>query len=82
MAAKKKEKRTFITITTVQDQYLSFATFRTPVFSHWSLPLYILMVCYCMLQTYFQTKNGKKGKGQELECTDTVSTCTYTSLFA
>jgi hypothetical protein len=32
-----KEKRT--SITTVPDQYLSFATFLTPLVSHWSLPI-------------------------------------------
>jgi hypothetical protein len=32
-----KEER--ISITTVQDQFLSFAIFLTPLVSHWSLPL-------------------------------------------
>jgi hypothetical protein len=34
---KKKEKRT--SITTIQDQYLSFASFPAPLVSQWSLPL-------------------------------------------
>ena len=33
-----KKKRT--SITTVQDQYLSFASFPAPLVSHWSLPLW------------------------------------------
>jgi hypothetical protein len=37
MAAKLKEKRT--SITTVRDQFLSFATFPNHLFSHWPLPL-------------------------------------------
>ncbi len=37
MAAKLKDKRT--SITTVRDQFQSFATFPTPLVSHWSLPL-------------------------------------------
>jgi hypothetical protein len=37
MAAKLKEKRT--SITTVRDQFLSFATFPTPLLSHYPLPL-------------------------------------------
>ncbi len=33
------KKRKGTSITTVRDQYLSFATFPTPLVSHWSLPL-------------------------------------------
>ena len=37
MAAKYRDKRTLIT--TVRGQYLSFATFPTPLLSHYPLPL-------------------------------------------
>jgi hypothetical protein len=37
LRANKKRKET--SITTVRDQYLSFATFSTPLVSNWSLPL-------------------------------------------
>jgi hypothetical protein len=37
MAARYREKRT--SITTVRDQYLSFATFPTPLIFHYPLPL-------------------------------------------
>jgi len=40
MAAKLKDKKT--SITTVRDQFQSFATFPTPLASHWSLPLNVL----------------------------------------
>jgi hypothetical protein len=40
MAAEYKDKRTLIT--TVRGQYLSFATFPTPVLSHYPLPLSLI----------------------------------------
>jgi hypothetical protein len=43
MAAKLKEKRTSISM--VQDQYLSFATFQTPLVSHSSLPFITWKLC-------------------------------------
>jgi hypothetical protein len=53
MAPEYRDKQTLIT--TVQGQYLSFATFPTPLLSHYPLPLNSLL----MAQTFctFQKKN-------------------------